>query len=274
MKSPEIDNNPEIFELKKSKHNDEQGKILESFTPEQQAQIVEKLKILSVIPKIIGRDFNMPVELNQPKGGWHWDFKANIVRVDPVDLLEKPIDYLRFVMAHEGGHRRITKTDFIPNKTWQQRGFSVLMNSIEDPRDNNFLADTYPRFREEAHLAYDLVMQEAEKSKSEALGQLGQVPRFSQAGWEFIRLWYSWFKKEPMQIDESLPDDVKEVLKKALVSAEDAWRRYPTCEETDGEQGQETTRAYAKVAYEIILEEIWPEFQKLIEKDLEEIMYS
>lgn len=245
-------------------------KILEQFTPEQQSLIIERFKVLSIIPKIIGKDFDMPVELNKAGGGWHWDFKANIVRVDPVDLLEKPIDYLRFVMAHEGGHRRISRTDFIPLEVWKQKGFSFLMNVIEDPRDNNFLADTYPRFREEAKVAYDINNALAEKMKTEAKDRLGMVPRFELAGHEFIRLWYSWFKREKMIIDDRLPTEVQNVVRKALVSAEDAWSRYPNQEETEGEKGQETIRAFAKVSYDIILEEIWPEFQKLVQADLED----
>jgi hypothetical protein len=258
------------FEYQKPRKISEQMVVLEQFTSEQQAVIIERLKILSVIPKIIGRDFDMPVELNTPNGGWHWNFKENVVKVDPVDLLEKPIDYLRFVMAHEGGHRRILQTDFIPLKIWKQKGFSFLMNVIEDPRDNNFLADTYPRFREEASMAYDINNAMAEKMKAKAKDKLGMIPRFELAGHEFIRLWYSWFKKESMVVDGRLPTEVQEIVKKTLVSAEDAWSRYPSKEEIDGEDGTDTVRAFAKVSYEIILEEIWPEFQKLIQQDLED----
>lgn len=258
------------FECKKIRGGDNQLTIIDQFSPEQQSKIVERLNILSVIPKIIGQDFDMPVELNKPNGGWHWDFKLNVVRVDPVDLLEKPIDYLRFVMAHEGGHRRISHVDFIPLHVWKQKGFSFLMNAIEDPRDNNFLADAYPRFREEAHLAYEADLKMSAKMKAEASEKLGHQPRFTQAGLEFIRLWYSWFKKESMTIDDTLPEDVKDVVKKALLSAEDAWSRYPSRAETEGERGQETIKAFAKVSYEIILEEIWPEYKKLVDKDLED----
>jgi len=265
----EMDN--EQYEYKRTiKTTDEQLAVLEQFTPEQQDVIIERLKVLSVIPKIIGRDFDMPVELNKPNGGWHWDFKANIVRVDPVDLLEKPIDYLRFVMAHEGGHRRISRTDFIPPEVWKQRGFPFLVNVIEDPRDNNFLAEAYPRFREEASVAYDINNALAEKMKTEAKEKLGTIPRFQLAGHEFIRLWYSWFQKDKMIVDDRLPAEVQDVVKKALVSAEDAWSRYPSKVETDGEKSQETIRAFAKVSYDIILEEIWPEFQKLVKTDLED----
>ncbi|MEI6528768.1 MAG: VWA domain-containing protein [bacterium] len=258
------------FEQVRRRESTGQFEILEQFSVEQRSVIMERLKVLSVIPKIIGRDFDMPVELNAPKGGWHWDFKDNVVRVDPIDLLEKPVDYLRFVMAHEGGHRRISRTGFIPLEVWQQKGFSFLMNAIEDPRDNNFLADIYPRFREEAGAAYEADLANSAKMKAEAGDKLGYQPRFMQAGLEFIRLWYAWFKREPLLPDQSLPEEVQAVVKKSLLSAEDAWSRYPSRKEIESEQGEKTIEAFAKVAYEIILEEIWPEYQKLVEKDLED----
>lgn len=49
-----------------------------------------------------------------------------MIRIDPKDLLEKSMDYLRFVISHEGGHRRISRTDFIPLEEWRQPGFSFM----------------------------------------------------------------------------------------------------------------------------------------------------
>ena len=96
-----------------------QSEILEQFTSEQQQEIKEKQRILSSLAYYIGKDFKIPVELNQSGAGWHWDFEHNIIRIDPKDLLEKPMDYLRFVISHEGGHRRISRTDFIPLEEWR-----------------------------------------------------------------------------------------------------------------------------------------------------------
>ncbi|MBI5817078.1 MAG: hypothetical protein HZB09_01480 [Candidatus Yonathbacteria bacterium] len=107
--------------------------LLAEFTPEQQAEIKHKQQILSSLAHFIGKDFRMPVDLNEPGAGWHWDFQDNVIRIDPKDLLEKPMDYLRFVISHEGGHRRISRTDFIPLEEWKQPGFTFMMNAIEDP---------------------------------------------------------------------------------------------------------------------------------------------
>ena len=61
---------------------------------------------MSSLAFFIGKDYEIPVKLNKPGEGWHWDFKDNIIRIDPIDLLEKPIDYLRFVISHEGGTQK------------------------------------------------------------------------------------------------------------------------------------------------------------------------
>jgi hypothetical protein len=75
--------------------------ILAQFTPEQQEEIKQKQQTLSSLAYFIGKDFRIPIELNEPGGGWYWDFKNNIIRIDPKDLLEKPMDYLRFVISHD-----------------------------------------------------------------------------------------------------------------------------------------------------------------------------
>src|ERR1035441_8606278 len=100
--------NPE--ELYRALNPNREKQILANFTAEQQEEIKQKQQTLSSLAYFIGKDFRIPVELNEPGGGWYWDFKNNEIRIDPKDLLEKPMDYLRFVISHEGGHRRISRT--------------------------------------------------------------------------------------------------------------------------------------------------------------------
>ena len=75
---------------------DNQTEILSHFTTQEQTTIHQRQQVLSSLAYFIGKDFQIPVELNEPGAGWHWDFKENKIRVDPKDLLEKPMDYLRF----------------------------------------------------------------------------------------------------------------------------------------------------------------------------------
>lgn len=242
--------------------------ILASFSKKEQKEIKYKQRVLSSLAYFIGKDFEIPVELNSPGAGWHWDFKANKIRIDPKDLLEKPLDYLRFVISHEGGHRRISRTDFIPPETWSQPGFSFMMNAIEDPRDNNFVAENYPKFREQMDLAYNLDLDLENKYKEKAKEKLGYQPKFMQAGFEYIKLWFREQKGELEEISQDLPREVREVVEKTIDSAKDSWWRYPSRKEAD--ESEDTVGKYAQVSYEINRDEIWPEFKKLVEEDLQD----
>lgn len=252
--------------------------VLADFTPEQQAEIRQKQQVLSSLAYFIGKDFRIPVELNEPGAGWHWDFQANVIRIDPKDLLEKPMDYLRFVISHEGGHRRISRTDFIPLDEWQQPGFSFMMSAVEDPRDNNFVAESYPKFREQMSLAYQQNLDFEAKAKQKADQKLGYQPRFMQAGFEYIKQWFREAEGKDFQLSEDLPEDVRAAVTATLESAHDSWLRYPSRQEADSGgrigrkkvDGEALIREYAKLSYEINRDEVWPEFKKLVEADMED----
>lgn len=252
--------------------------LLAEFTPEQQAEIKHKQQILSSLAHFIGKDFRMPVDLNEPGAGWHWDFQENVIRIDPKDLLEKPIDYLRFVISHEGGHRRISRTDFIPLEEWKQPGFSFMMNAIEDPRDNNFVAESYPKFREQMALAYQEDLDFEAKTKQKADQKLGYQPRFMQAGFEYIKQWFRETEGKDFEISESLPEDVKAAVAATLESARDSWLRYPSRQEADNGgkigrkkvDGETMIKEYARTSYDINRDEVWPEFKKLVDADMED----
>lgn len=248
---------------------DQQAGIISQFEPSQQSEIRQKQQVLSSLAYFIGKDFRIPVELNNPGAGWHWDFAENKIRIDPKDLVEKPMDYLRFVISHEGGHRRISRTDDIPKEVWKQPGFSFMMNAVEDPRTNNFVAEAYPRFRDQMNVAYQMDLDFEGKTKEKAKKDLGYTPRFMQAGLEYIKQWYQETTGVTAPtISPDLPEDVKNVVSKTLDSARDSWLRYPSKQEAD--QGEIPIRKYANVSYEINRDEIWPEFKKLVDADMED----
>ncbi len=248
---------------------DNQTEILGHFSPEQQQDIRHRQQILSSLAYFIGKDFQIPVELNQPGAGWHWDFGQNKIRIDPKDLLEKEMDYLRFVISHEGGHRRISRTEDIPTETWRQPGFSFMMNAIEDPRTNNFVAEAYPRFRDQMDIAYQEDLDFEDKVKEKAQEELGYTPRFMQAGFEYIKQWYKETQGDALDVlSENLPEEVREVVEQTLTSARDSWLRYPSKQEAD--ESEKLIKRYANVSYEINRDEVWPEFRKLVEQDMED----
>jgi cobalamin biosynthesis protein CobT len=248
---------------------DRRAEILEQYTPQEQQEITYKQQVLSSLAYFIGKDFRIPVELNEPGAGWHWDFAENKIRIDPGDLAEKPMDYLRFVISHEGGHRRISRTEDIPPEVWRQPGFSFMMNAIEDPRTNNFVAEAYPRFAEQMNMAYQADLYLEAETKVKAHEDLGYTPRFIQAGFEYIKQWYKQTQGDFSAVtSEDLPEDVRKVVQATLGSVRDSWLRYPSRQEAD--EGEELIRRYARVSYDINRDEVWPEFKELVDADLED----
>lgn len=257
-------------------NSEERQPVLNQFSQADQVIIRQRQQVLSSLAHFIGKDFRIPVVVGLPSednpSGWRWQQNkdgSQFIQMNAYDLLEKPIDYLRFVTSHEGGHRRISRpAEVIPEEVWKQPGFSLLWNAIEDPRDNNFVGEVYPRFKQQMRLAYEMHEETEQQAKEEALIDLGQVPRFKQAGFEFIKLWFRESQGQDAQLSEDLPDDVREVVQNTLASARDAWLRYPSRKEAD--ESENLIQAYAKVSYEIIRDEIWPEFQKLVDSDVED----
>lgn len=254
-----------------------QENILDNFSISERKIIEERLHILSPLCLYVSRDYDMKIELNAKGEGWHWDFEHNIVRADAGDLLEKPIDYLRFVIQHEAGHRLISRVNgVIPDEVWSQTGFSFMSNAIEDPRDNNFVADNVPKFRNEMKVAYETDENFEQEMKEKAENKTGKVPRFMSAGFEYIKIWFAESKGEKKEIDENLPDEVKEVIRKTLESARKSWNTYPTRKETENGivyggkkiNGEEAIIEYARASFDINFQEVWPLFKTLVDQDV------
>lgn len=258
----------DLRELSLSSATLSQEEILSLFSPEQQALLEERRRLLSTLAYFIGKDFEIPVELNRPGAGWHWDFGANKIRVDPIDLLTKPLDYCRAVTCHEGGHRRITRADFIPPEVWNQPGFSFMMNANEDPRNDSFIAEAYPKYREQITLTYRICQEAEAHARERADKHLGYRPRFVEAGFQYIGYWFKEFCGETPSLEPDLRDDVREVVERTLPAASESWRYYPSRAEADS--GEATIEAYARIFYQINRDRVWPEFKKLVEKDLED----
>lgn len=262
-------------------HNDP----LERFSEGDKKVIEDRLHVLSSLAYFIGKDYGMKVEVN-PSQGWHWDFDKNVVRADPDDLLNKPIEFLRFVMSHEAGHRRISRVKgVIPDKVWQLPAFSFMMNVIEDPRDNNFVADNIPHFRDEMKYAYGPESEDAKfetEMQEEANKKFGKKPRFMQAGFEYMKLWYKVSVGEKPELSPDLPDDVRDVVLKTYEATKRSWNTYPSLNEADngvthqGKQltGEETITEYARASFQINYRDVWPFFKTLVDKDIEDAKNS
>ena len=240
-------------------------KIPEQFKPNIEKKEItseeyrRKLERLKTMGRVIGEDFGMEVDVGK-KPGWRYIFKPiNRIEVDPNDIKEKGLDYCFGIIAHEGGHRKISRVDFIPKKVWQERGFSFLMNAIEDPRVNNWISEKYDGAKEWLEKVYNEDLSCEEKVEKIAKEKVGYIPKHILFGSEIIRYWHTG------KFSKDLPKDVKEALEKTIKYAQLAYENIPDPFSPTEKEIVES----AKNAYKIVYSAIWPEYKKLVEQDFE-----
>jgi hypothetical protein len=266
---------PEPGPSSELKHMDlSPAEALGQFTPAERAIIIKRFKSMQDIPQLIGKDFDMPIYIGKPGSGWYWNFKENYIVVDPAEILERPADESRFIIAHEGSHRRISlaDTESPRNKEYfEQYGFPMLYNCIEDPRVNNFLTDKYQTFRTGMNPLYAGDHGFEAETKDMAEANAGFQPRVLQAGFEYIRQWVAETRGEHVPVRESLDPEVVEALEKTLGSARKAWWLYPSWQES---QDPSTVRQYAEASLRIVEQDIWPHLKELAEADMKDAMVA
>ncbi len=245
-----------------SHKSQEVERILSRYTHDEQRIILHNLETLAATAQYIGQDFEMKVLLNKPGAGWHWNFEKNEVRVDPETMLKSPLEVSKAIYCHEGFHRRITPKDGVPAAERSEPGLPFLVNSIEDPRIENFGAEAYPAYRPLRDASY---RQHAAEASEEATKKLGRAPLHVQAGLEIIHQWFREAEGKRFEVPDTLDPRVRAFVEKALPNAQDAWFRHPTRAEVDWEP--EKIALYFGDAYRVIREKIWPEFKKLYEQD-------
>ena len=266
----------------------DQERVLGLFTPEQKQDIERKRQILQALIGSVSGNYTIPVVVGVPTkkhdSGWfHVKLEdgREFIQINAVDLVEKSMDFCRFVAAHEAGHDRITKWDFINTdpdlkKLYHETpGFAYLLNCTEDPRDNNFVAEVYAPFREHMKLGYELREDVDKELLKKAKERMGFIPRHMLAGTEYIDQWFRQSQGLPFMLNEDLPSDVQEVVLKTLPYANDSWWRFPSKEEV--ERDPSVVEKYARTYMDINVKHVWPEFSKLMEADkkdqrLQEVM--
>jgi len=240
-------------------------KIPEQFKPSIEKKEItsdeyqRRLDRLKTMGRVIGGDFEMEVKVGE-KPEWRYIFKPiNRIEVNPDDIKKKGLEYCFGLIAHEGAHRKISRIDFIPKKIWQKRGFSFLMNAIEDPRVNNWVSEKYDGAKEWLEKVYNKDLTCEEKVKKIAKEKVGYIPKYILFGSEIIRYWHTG------KFSKDLPKDVKKTLEKTIKYAELAYENIPDPFNSTEEEIVES----AKNAYKIVYSAIYPEYKKLIEQDFE-----
>ena len=238
---------------------------LNSFSQAEQEVIIKKRNTLAVLGGFIGKDFEMPVLVGAADGGWFYNPGANSITIDSKDLFTKPVEFLRFVICHEGAHRRITNMDLIPDDLKQNSDFMYLWNRLEDPRVNNYITESHPVMNLDMDTAYAVSFKELEDQREKSITENGYYPKTAEAVDRLTKIWFEERRGNKIDfINYDVKPEVQEFLTNISQHASDSWHTYPSIEETDN---KELVKGYSKGAYDLVIEKIWPEFQKLIVED-------
>jgi uncharacterized protein with von Willebrand factor type A (vWA) domain len=223
-------------------------------------------------PKLeeIGKD----IELNKEKIQKGEISISDIFSKHIPELKEDDIDMdsLISLVSHEGGHRAITRG---PHEIGLRKekidelereiGFFYGRNATEDPADNNWVRNKFPKIGESIEKIYE------EQTKKEnvpagvkhpdvqkAIAILGYIPKFAWFGGEVIRY---WFKKE---FSKELDPDVKEALEKVKEYLPKIFKSIPPEKKTEKE-----TIEKARERFSLYYDYVWPELKKLVKKDID-----
>lgn len=225
-----------------------------------EAEFHERIEKLQALGRVVGEDFDMQVRPGEPGKGWHYYFKpVNAIEVDPIDVIKRGEEYCLGIICHEGAHRRVSRTDFIPKKIWRQLGFSELMNIVEDPRANNWVSNQYEGAAKWLNDIYDERFAPDYEIQLAARKKLGYIPDTKIFGHEVFRRWHLG------EIAEDLPERVRLALDRTIKFIEKAFNSVPGKDPEEKDVVEQARRAY-----QIVYSAVWPEYQKLLDKDLDE----
>ncbi|HSX00989.1 MAG TPA: hypothetical protein VLF67_01990 [Candidatus Saccharimonas sp.] len=239
--------------------------ILATYPAEDAARIKHRQHVLNSLGYHIGQKTATQVHLSEPgQRKWYHDPNTEHIFADPEELLHGSEYLVDVSIAHEGGHARITRHNGIPDEIMHAPGFSNLWNAIEDTRDNNFIVDGYPVLTENIQEVYEKELGFGRQTSEEAIRQLGQRPRFMQAGSEFIIQWIRDRQELEPELSEHLDPRVREVVERHLDTARRISWTYPTKDEANDE---DLVQQYAEFTNGLIVNEIWPDMLPLIELD-------
>jgi uncharacterized protein YegL len=253
-------------------------KNIESDNPDQSQQVVsEALKRRAgAISLVMGRDFNTTVGIGPWGHGWSWDFANNHYTMDPKDLINDPEDVVYGKCAHEGSHRKFSNTKYVMD-LWQEPGFAYGFNAVEDPRANECGMHSQPGVRKwiQAYIEKDLGSGgglDYEGMEKGIQGKIGYVPDYMKWGAEMIRYWHDkQFSNEIISDSDKqdfinrIPDvPVRDLAKKTIDNFERFYQTIPmTNDNLEADQK-------ALESSQNFRENIWPLYQKLVEKSYQE----
>lgn len=228
----------------------------------KEVEVAQLSKENVLIAQLIGSDFGIEVVLGEPYKGSFFLWQENKITIDPIALQEEPI-VVKQEIAHEGGHRAISRGHFIPDEIWQEFGFSSLLNTIEDCRVGNWLQDKYLGVRGWQDAVLEETLDEAggrivSSEAMEVFERLGYLPKFTQYLFEVAHFW----RRGGFSAD--LPGDVRRALRETIAPVKECFQMCPSIFPEEAEIEEK-----ARAEYVDVRTKIWPVFKELLEEDLE-----
>ncbi len=243
----------------------------------------QRRKTAEIVALTSGGNFDFAVKFGPKGGGSHWD-PANREYVFDSEILDYPLDASMGVIQHEANHEMVSDLEPVMD-TWPQLGFSFGFNAVEDPRANQGGMKIMPGTRPwiQAYIEKDLSPGgglDYKNIKEDTRKKIGYVPKFMQAGAEFIRYWHerefahkiadpkadpSKFEQDFEQFLSEIPDkDVRDFIKGAASQFEDYYHT------TAASRDQAERKKYAKDAADNFKKKVWPDYQKLVDKSVKD----
>gem|GEM_PF-825498 len=238
-------------------------------TPERQVKYKKMLREfnerLRLIAHTVSGDRRMVVEPGQP-GAWHWNPKLNAVRWDPLEVLqkgEKGEDELKGKIAHEGGHRAVTRYfGFVPEEVMATVGMPSLLAAVEERPTDQVVRDRFSG----AGQWVDAARQGSAREGREVLQQaresgqdMGYIPRFKQLC--SLIVYHPQYESCP----EGTDPEVFEFYDQARKVVEKIEHTLPP----EG-ASEDEVMDYAIERYRLTYRELWPQVQEFAKKDLED----
>lgn len=249
-----------------------QQEILELFDPQAQEIIRSRLEVLSVIPSFLSKNFDLRFELNLP--GENWCNYPGTILVNPLDLLNQPLDYCRYIAAHEGAHERLDDINaLIPARVRHQYGFMSILNPFLDRRGESYCIEGYPYFEQLCQEGARHEERLIANFKQQVTISEGKVPRIIQAATEYLRIWREVVLGRDPGIDATLSKEVQEVVGRTVGEFENFGRNFPSkwiLNQRSPQEAREMVLRYAGSAYTRFVDKVWPEVKILADLDLQE----
>ncbi len=230
---------------------------LAKYTPEQQARAHELSGRIGTVARTLVRDATLTVEAGD---WWAYHFADGSRRhriTYPVhDMLGHSDTYAMGVIGHEISHAlhsRIPDGAKIPNKA-----FHFLWNAIEDIRVNKLISGRYAGLPALLQNVYKEYINNADAGGS------ARMIRCEQFAYGFIYEWAAGGRIMPDVVDA----DVVAAMKEARSLVAEAARLPPGLDLRFDVMSKEEVDSEALRSFEIIRGQIWPLFDRLLQKDL------